>query len=171
MIGIWPIRITITSPSACRVIGADFAALNARAKASLASRARSSAGLLPRGPSNVNTGASPKRTTAEAEAGIADALGAIDADALGGGAMGAALVADDALGAGTRAGAGTGGGSGTGAAISDRGSGAGWGSGGGSGSGAAAEAEAEADAGADARAADAADDDGRPMGEDGRGGE
>jgi len=57
--------------------------LNARRSASLASRARTSAGLFPRATSKVNTGVSDKRTTPDAELGAVEALGAGVAEALG----------------------------------------------------------------------------------------
>lgn len=144
-------------------MGADFAALNARVRASLASRARSSAGLLPRGPSNVNTGTSPRRTTAEAELGKADALAAGAAEALGGGGAGAeAALAGGALGGGAGAGGRTAAGDGTGAAGSGSRSAAGGGSGAGGAAGAgAAGAEEEAAGDAEVRATGAAVDRGR----------
>jgi len=71
----------------------------------------------------VNTGASPKRTTAEAELGEADALGAGVAEALGASAAEAALAGGGALGAGVGGGSGA-----TGAGAAGAG-GAGWSSG------------------------------------------
>ena len=73
----------------------------------------------------MNTGASPKRTTAEAELGKAEALGIGSAEALGSGAAEAALAAGGALGADTAAGGvATGGGGATGSAGSGSGEGA-----------------------------------------------
>ena|GEM_PF-4239 len=71
----------------------------------------------------MNTGASPKRTTAEAELGEADALGAGVAEALGASAAEAALAGGGALGAGVGGGSGA-----TGAGAAGAG-GAGWSSG------------------------------------------
>src|SRR5450432_2851374 len=82
---------------------AALSALNARSSASLASRARSSGDLLPRAACSVNTGVSPRRTTAAAAAGDAEALGAGAAlleEAMDG-AAGTLLAAGRALGAGS----------------------------------------------------------------------
>jgi hypothetical protein len=105
---------------------------------------------------------SPKRTTAEAELGEAEALGTGDAEALGGGDAGTALVTGGALGTGAGTGVGTGGGGGVGAA----GSGADWGAGSGAVADAVGSALAVASAlavgGADTRADGAAGGKGRP---------
>ena len=123
-----------------------MSALNARCKASLASRARTSADLLPRGTANVNTGASPRRTIAGAELFSTDALGDVDAIKLGGGATGSSLARGGATTTG--AGAGAGAGAGGGAEIAGTG---------GSGSVSAADALAEGCGAAEALACGVAD--------------
>src|SRR5450432_3334703 len=115
MIGVCPTTTTATSPSRRTVTAPALSVVKARCSASLASRARSSGVLLPRGTTSVNTGASAKCTTAEM---AAEELGAADTDALGVGGDVAAEGTAEPLSTGSAL-TGSGGGGGSGSASAD----------------------------------------------------